>query len=76
MKGDDKRPAFGDSYLHVYGEVCNVGAETAYNARLHVILYQSGEVVAKDTLVTLGNGTLAGESWLALMLTCTILAVP
>jgi len=55
----DVRPWLGTPYLHVYGEVWNVGSDTAYNCRLHVILYQ-GSVVAEDTYVNLG--TISGEN--------------
>lgn len=55
----DVRPWSGTPYLHVYGEIWNVGSDTAYNCRLHVILYQ-GSVVAKDTYVNLG--TIFGEN--------------
>jgi hypothetical protein len=55
----DVRPWSGTPYLHVYGEIWNVGSDTAYNCRLHVILYQ-GSVVAKDTYVDIG--TIFGEN--------------
>jgi hypothetical protein len=60
MKYDDIRPWFGAPYLHVYGEVCNVGTKTAYNSKIHVVAYQRG-VVAIDTYIVLG--TISGESW-------------
>lgn len=61
LKSDDNRPFLGTPYLHVYGEVCNVGSNTAYNCKLHVVAYQSGGVVAIDTYIVLG--TISGESW-------------
>jgi hypothetical protein len=50
-----------ENHLHIYGEICNVGNGTSYNSKLHVVMYQSGGVVAKDTYVSLG--TISGESW-------------
>jgi len=58
---DVNRPWVGGSYLHVYGEVCNVGTNIAYNCRLHVVAYQSGGVIAIDTYIVLG--VINGESW-------------
>jgi hypothetical protein len=55
LKGEDVRPFLGNPYLHVYGAVCNVGFETAYNSRLHVVAYQADGVVAIDTYVILGD---------------------
>ena len=49
------------SHLHVYGYICNVGTNTAYSSKIHVVAYQSGGVVAIDTYITLG--TIYGESW-------------
>jgi len=51
--------------LHVYGYICNVGTNRAYNCKLHVVAYQSGGVVAIDTYITLHCwlGVLSGESW-------------
>jgi hypothetical protein len=46
-------------YLHYYGEVWNVGNETAYDCRLHVTAYQ-GTVKAIDTWF--GLGTIPGEN--------------
>lgn len=63
LRADDNRPIFGTPYLHVYGEVCNVGTNTAYDCKLHVVAYQSGGVVAIDTYITLG--TIDGESWVS-----------
>jgi uncharacterized phage infection (PIP) family protein YhgE len=61
LKSDDNRPFLGTPYLHVYGEVCNVGTNTAYNSKIHVVAYQSGGVVAMDTYIIIG--TISGESW-------------
>jgi hypothetical protein len=61
LKSDDNHPFLGTEYLHVYGEICNVGTNTAYNCKLHVVAYQSGGVVAFDTLILLG--TISGKSW-------------
>jgi len=55
LRADDNRPLFRTPYLHVYGYVCNVGANTAYNSKIHVVAYQSGGVVAIDTYITLGT---------------------
>jgi hypothetical protein len=55
LKGEDVRPFLGNPYLHVYGAVCNVGLEKAYNSRLHVTAYQADGVVAIDTYVILGD---------------------
>ena len=46
-------------YLHYYGEVWNVGNETAYDCRIHVTAYQ-GTVKAIDTWI--GLGTIPGEN--------------
>lgn len=56
---DDVRPWWGDKYLHVYGEIWNVGTDTAYDCRLHVMAYQ-GSVLAIDTYIWLG--TINGEN--------------
>jgi hypothetical protein len=61
LMSDDNRPWLGTPYLHVYGYVCNVGTNTAYSSKIHVVAYQSGGVVAIDTYITLG--TIYGESW-------------
>jgi uncharacterized protein YoxC len=61
LRADDNRPWLGTPYLHVYGYVCNVGTNTAYSSKIHVVAYQSGGVVAIDTYITLG--TIYGESW-------------
>jgi len=56
----DERPFLQTSYLHVFGEVWNVGTNTATNCKLHVILYQ-GAVVAEDTYINLG--TILGKDY-------------
>ena len=61
LKADDSRPFLGTPNLHVYGELCNVGIDTAYNVKLHVVAYQSGGVVAIDTYIVVGS--MNGESW-------------
>jgi hypothetical protein len=61
LRADDNRPWFQTPYLHVYGYVCNVGKNPAYNSKIHVVAYQSGGVVAIDTYIALG--TMHGESW-------------
>lgn len=60
LLGTDKRPWFQTPYLQITGCVVNVGTDTAYNCKLHVILYQ-GEVTAEDTYINLG--TISGEGW-------------
>jgi Tfp pilus assembly protein PilN len=61
LKSDDSRPFLGTPNLHVYGELCNVGTNTANNVKLHVVAYQSGGVVAIDTYILVGS--MNGESW-------------
>lgn len=61
LKSDDTRPWLSTPYVHVYGYVINVGTNTANNAKVHVVLYQSGNVIAKDTYITLGS--VSGESY-------------
>ena len=61
LMSDDNRPWLGTPYLHVYGYICNVGTNTAYNSKIHVVAYQSGGVIAIDTYIT--RGTISGESW-------------
>jgi TolA-binding protein len=61
LKADDSRPFLGTPNLHVYGELCNVGTNTAYDVKLHVVAYQSGGVVAIDTYIVVGS--MNGESW-------------
>ncbi|MBS7612338.1 hypothetical protein KEJ27_09110 [Candidatus Bathyarchaeota archaeon] len=55
LKGEDVRPLLGNSYLHVYGAVCNVGFETAYNSKLKVVAYQTDGLLAVDTYIVLGD---------------------
>jgi hypothetical protein len=61
LKAEDNRPWFQTPYVHVYGYVVNVGSNTANDAKIHVILYQSGGAIAKDTYITLGS--VNGESY-------------
>jgi len=61
LKCEDVRPLIGNTYLRVYGAVCNVGFETAYNCRLHVAARQADGVVAVDTYIVLGD--LDAGSW-------------
>ncbi len=42
-------------YLHVYGFVCNIGQETAYNARIHVTANHINGEKAIDTYITMGQ---------------------
>lgn len=60
LVGTDNRPLFQTPYCRIKGCVVNVGTDTAYNCKLHIILYQ-GEVVAEDTYINLG--TISGEGW-------------
>jgi cell division protein FtsL len=60
LQTSDDRPWLQTPRLHVYGYVCNVGTNAAYDSRLHVVAYQSGGVVAIDTYITLG--LIFGES--------------
>lgn len=55
----DERPMIGTPHLHIYGEVWNVGTDTAYDCKLHVVAYQ-GDVKAIDTEILLG--TIYGEN--------------
>lgn len=49
----------GTWHLHVWGAVVNVGTDTAYNCKIHVVCYQ-GAVIGLDTYVLLY--TIAGET--------------
>lgn len=49
-------------HLHIWGTIVNVGTDTAYNCKIHVITYQGG-VELHNTYIKLGTGTIAGESW-------------
>lgn len=44
----DDRTNPNNPFLYVSGYVCNVGAETAYNVRLHVTAYQGSVQVIND----------------------------
>lgn len=46
-------------YLYFYGEVWNVGTDTAYDCRIHVTAYQ-GTIKAIDSWI--GLGTIPGEN--------------
>ena len=54
LEETDVRPWLGTPYLHLRSVVVNVGSNTAYNCKLHVVLYQ-GATIAKDTYVLLGS---------------------
>jgi len=54
LKAEDNRPAQQQTYLHVYGYVCNVGTDTAYNATLYVEAFQ-GVVLTFNTTISLGT---------------------
>lgn len=62
LVGTDERPFLQTPYLHVEGFICNVGKDTAYNVRIHVVAYQGG-VVAIDTYIN--KASLSGEYWSA-----------
>ena len=53
-----------EDYLQIKGEVWNLGHETAYYCKLHVILYE-GDNVAKESYVHLGDnvGMIAGQRY-------------
>jgi len=55
LKAEDNRAVGQAHYVRVYGYVVNVGTDAADNATIHVVLYQSGSVVAKDTYKDLGS---------------------
>jgi hypothetical protein len=55
----DNRPWLGTPYLHIQSAITNVGTNTAFNCKLHVVLYQ-GATIAKDTYVLLG--TISGRA--------------
>ena len=51
--------------VHVEGYVCNIGVETAYKTRLHVVAYYVTGAVALDQYVNIGDGGIiygGGES--------------
>jgi len=60
LKSDDVRPWSGTPYLHIYGEICNVGEKTAYDSKLHVVAYRDSNVTI-DKYITLGS--IEGGSW-------------
>jgi len=60
LKAEDNRSIVETPYVHVYGYVVNVGNNTADDAKVHVVLQQSGGVVANDTYADLGS--VGGES--------------
>jgi hypothetical protein len=64
LRADDTRYA-QSAFVEVYGSVANVGTNVANNAKIHVVLYHvvlyiTGEIVAKDTYIELGS--ISGES--------------
>jgi hypothetical protein len=61
LKAEDNRPNSQSPYVLVSGYVVNFGNSTANDAKIHVVLQQSGGVVAKDTYINLGS--IAGESF-------------
>jgi hypothetical protein len=48
-------------HLHVWGGVCNVGTDTAYNCKIHIIAYQAKGPLP-EAYITLGTGTMLGET--------------
>jgi hypothetical protein len=56
LSTDDYRPWYGGASLHVYGNVVNVGRDTAYNAVLYVEAFQ-GAVLTFNTTISLGTIT-------------------
>jgi hypothetical protein len=60
LKAEDNRSVVETPFVHVYGYVVNFGNSTAGDARIHVVLQQSGGVVANDTYIDLGS--VGGES--------------
>jgi cell division protein FtsB len=50
----DDRTNPNDPFLYVSGYVCNIGAETAYNVRLHVTAYRGSERVI-DSYYNIGT---------------------
>jgi len=57
---EDVRPLSSQSYLHITGEIVNVGANSAHNSKLRVVAYQK-LVLAIDQYLPLG--TINGQSW-------------
>jgi hypothetical protein len=60
LKAEDNRSSVQTPFAHVYGYVVNFGNNTANDARVHVVLQQSGGVVANDSYINLGS--VGGES--------------
>jgi hypothetical protein len=60
LKAEDNRSVVQTPFVHVYGYVVNFGNNTANDAKIHVVLQQSGGVVANDTYINLGS--VGGES--------------
>jgi hypothetical protein len=60
LKAEDNRSVVQTPFVHVYGYAVNFGNNTANDAKIHVVLQQSGGVVANDTYVNLGS--IGGES--------------
>ncbi|MCW4038896.1 MAG: hypothetical protein NWF13_09215 [Candidatus Bathyarchaeota archaeon] len=58
LQSTDER-SLDTPYLHFYGEVWNVGADTALDCRIHVTAFQ-GAVKAIDSWI--GLGTIPGEN--------------
>ncbi len=48
--------------LDVYGWLCNIGVNTAYNVRVHVVAYQAGGVIAIDTYIVVQGIIASGEA--------------
>jgi hypothetical protein len=63
LKAEDNRSIVETPFVHVYGYVVNVGNSTADDAKVHVVLQQSGGVIAKDTYIDLG--AISGESFVS-----------
>ncbi|MEM2130665.1 MAG: hypothetical protein QXZ70_08725 [Candidatus Bathyarchaeia archaeon] len=63
LKAEDSGATSGTPYVHVSGYVVNVGNSTAENAKIHVILQQSGGAVLKEAYVDLGS--VAGWSFVS-----------
>lgn len=63
LGSSDERPWFGQPYLHIFGEACNVGGSWAHNCKLYVIAYQSEGVIVIDTDVIIGSGSIYLEGW-------------
>lgn len=62
LTGTDNRPLLGMSYLYLSGYICNVGTNTAYNFRLHVVAYQgAGSRIESD----FNLDTISGRSWIS-----------